>query len=139
MPNTCSTWEHRGYIPSPYLSTSGDTPQVLISGPQYILPVVGTAGLFENQPQVLPGQFFDHVNKMLGEGLPLLGVGRSDVLGDCNHALNALGEGGQLHAGVLGSYSGAVVSGDFSLNPASLVSPAAVCIDYTVRILSGFS
>ena len=43
----------------------------------------------------------------------LFGVGRSEVLGwDCSYALNAVGEGGLLHAGVLGSYSGAVIAGD---------------------------
>ena len=58
---------HRVQISSPYLSTPG--------------------GIF---------QVLDHVNKMLNEGLPLLGVGGSEVLEDWSHALNAGGEGGLL-------------------------------------------
>ena len=47
--------------------------------------------------------------------------------------LNAGGEGGLLHAGVLGSYSGAVVAGDFSLNPPGLADPVAVSIEHAGR------
>ena len=71
---------------------------------------------------------------MLNKGFPLLGVGRSEVLGgDCSHALNAVGEGGLLHAGVLGMYIVAVVAGDYSLKPASWADPVAVYIDHAAR------
>ena len=89
----------KGHIPTPYLFTPGDTPQDLLSGFQYILPVYWLSSI----PHVKRERILDHAPEKLSEGLPLLGVGGSEVLGDCSHALNAGGEGGLLHTGVLGS------------------------------------
>ena len=84
-------------------------------------PILGGANAaIEDVPQVALGQFTDHVRCSIKAFLSSV-LGRSEVLGDCSHALNAGGEGGLLHTGVLGSYSGAVVAGDYSL------------MDHTVR------